>query len=95
MGGTGVNLTFTQQPVNTPAGTIITPPVVVKVTDSGGNPVSGVTIALSAQGGTGVLSEAAPVDTNASGLATFSTLSIDKTGTYTLHGYRRHPLQQQ
>ena len=84
VGGTGVTLAFTQQPGNTAAGTIIAPPVVVKVTDSGGNPVSGVTIALSAQGGTGVLSEAAPVDTNASGLATFSTLSIDKTGTYTL-----------
>ena len=84
VGGTGVNLAFTQQPGNTPAGTVIAPPVVVKVTDSGGNPVSGVTIALTAQGGTGVLSGAAPVDTNASGLATFSTLSIDKTGTYTL-----------
>ena len=59
-------------------------PVVVQVTDSGGNPVSGVTIALTAQGGPGVLSGAAPVATNASGLATFSTLSIDKTGTYTL-----------
>ncbi len=83
VGGTGVNLAFTQQPVNTPAGTVMAP-VVVKVTDSGGNPVSGVTIALTAQGGPGVLSGAAPVDTDASGLATFSTLSIDKTGTYAL-----------
>ena len=83
-GGTGVNLTFTQQPGNTAAGTVITPAVVVKVTDSGGNPVSGVTIALTAQGGVGVLSGATPVATDASGLATFSTLSIDKTGTYTL-----------
>ena len=74
----------TQQPGNTAAGTVIAPPVVVKVTDSGGNPVSGVTIALTAQGGAGVLSGAAPVATNASGLATFSTLSIDKTGTYAL-----------
>ena len=84
VGGTGVNLAFTQQPVNTPAGTVIAPPVVVKLTDSGGNPVSGVTIALTAQGGLGVLSGSAPVATDASGLATFSTLSIDKTGTYTL-----------
>ncbi len=83
-GGTGVNLTFTQQPVNTAAGTVIAPPVVVKVTDSGGNPVSGVTIALTAQGGAGVLSGAAPVATDGSGLATFPTLSIDRTGTYTL-----------
>src|SRR6185295_6833748 len=83
-GGTGVNLAFTQQPVNTPAGSVITPPVIVKVTDSGGNPVSGVTIALTAQGGSGVLSGAAPVATNASGLATFSNLSIDKTGIYAL-----------
>src|SRR6185295_11600607 len=82
-GGAGVNLAFTQQPVNTPAGTVMAP-VVVKVTDSGGNPVNGVTIALTAQGGSGVLSGAAPIATNASGLATFSTLSIDKTGTYSL-----------
>ena len=85
VGGTGVNLAFTQQPGNTAAGTVITPPVVVKVTDSGGNPVSGVTIALTAQGGPGVLSGAAPAATDATGLATFSTLSIDKAGTYTLH----------
>ena len=83
-GGTGVNLAFTQQPSSAAAGSVITPAVVVKVTDSGGNAVSGVTIALTAQGGLGVLSGAAPVVTDASGLATFSTLSIDKTGTYTL-----------
>ena len=63
---------------------VITPAVVVKVTDSGGNPVSGVTIALTAQGGPGVLSGAAPVATDASGLATFPTLSINKAGTYAL-----------
>ena len=83
LGGTGSNLVFTQQPVNTPAGATM-PPVVVKVTDNGGNPVSGVTIALSAQGGPGTLSGTLPVATNASGLATFSNLSIDKTGTYAL-----------
>jgi len=82
-GGTGVNLAFAQQPVSTPAGTVMSP-VAVRVTDSGGNPVSGVTIALRAQGGLGVLSGAAPIPTNASGLATFSNLSIDKTGTYAL-----------
>ncbi len=59
VGGTGVNLVFTEQPVNTPAGTVMAP-VAVRVTDSGGNPVSGVTIALTAQGGPGVLSGAAP-----------------------------------
>jgi len=58
--------------------------VVVRVTDSGGNPVSGVPIALTAQGGFGVLSGAPPTSTDAFGLATFSTLSIDKTGTYAL-----------
>ena len=59
LGGTGSNLVFTQQPVNTPAGATM-PPVVVKVTDNGGNPVSGVTIALSAQGGPGTLSGSTP-----------------------------------
>ena len=58
--------------------------MVVRVTDSGGNPVSGVTIALTAQGGAGILSGAAPVVTDASGLATFPNLSIDKAGTYAL-----------
>jgi adhesin/invasin len=81
--GVGSNLTFIQQPVNTPAGAII-PAVVVRVTDNGGNPISGVTIVLSAQGGPGVLSGALPVVTSASGLATFSNLSIDKVGTYAL-----------
>ncbi len=83
LGGTGSNLVFIQQPVNTPAGATM-PAVVVRVTDNGGNPVSGVTIALSAQGGPGALSGATPVATDASGLATFSNLSIDKTGAYAL-----------
>ena len=82
-GGTGVNLVFTQQPVNTPAGTMMAP-VSVRVTDSGGNPVSGVVITLTAQGGTGVLSGATPIATNGSGVATFTSLSIDKTGIYAL-----------
>jgi len=83
LGGASAGLVFTQQPVNTPAGAAM-PPVVARVTDSGGNPVSGVTIAISAQGGPGVLSGAVPVVTDSSGLATFSNLSIDKTGTYSL-----------
>jgi adhesin/invasin len=83
LGGSAANLVFTQQPVNTAAGAILAP-VQVRLTDNGGNPVSGVTIALSAQGGTGVLSGAAPITTDASGLVTFSNLSIDKAGTYAL-----------
>jgi adhesin/invasin len=82
--GVGANLAFTKQPSNTAAGAIIAPPVVIQVTDNGGNPISGVTIALSAQGGPGVLSGATPVVTDASGLATFSNLSVDKAGTYAL-----------
>jgi adhesin/invasin len=83
LGGAGVSLTFTQQPVNTAAGAIM-PAVVVHVTDTGGNPVSGVTIALTAQGGPGTLTGTSQVATDASGLATFSNLSINKTGTYAL-----------
>jgi len=82
--GVGANITFTQQPSNTAAGAIMAQPVVVRVTDNGGNPISGVTISLTAQGGPGVLSGAAPVVTNTFGLATFSNLSIDKVGTYAL-----------
>jgi adhesin/invasin len=83
LGGAGANLVFTAQPSNTAAGAVMAP-VTVRVTDNGGNAVSGVTVNLTAQGGSGVLSGATPVATNASGLATFSSLSIDKTGTYSL-----------
>jgi adhesin/invasin len=83
LGGATASLVFTQQPSNTPAGAIMSP-VTVRVTDTGGNPVQGETIALSAQGGSGVLSGATPTATDASGQATFTNLSIDKTGTYAL-----------
>ena len=89
-GGTGVTLVFTQQPVDTAAGTVIAPPVVVRVTDSGGNPVSGVTIALTAQGGPGVLSGNTPVATDASGLATFSESEHRQGGHVCAAGHRRH-----
>src|SRR5262249_48669764 len=82
--GAASNLVFTQQPMDATAGAIMAP-VVLKVTDSAGNPVSGEIVALTAQGGSGVLSGGTPgVTTDANGLATFSNLSIDKTGTYSL-----------
>jgi hypothetical protein len=52
----GFSLTFTQQPANTAAGALMAA-VMVKVTDNGGNPVSGVTISLTAQGGPGRYTE--------------------------------------
>jgi hypothetical protein len=81
-------LGFTAQPTNTVAGAVISPAVAVSARDAFGNTVpsftGSVTIAIGANpaGGTltGTLTMAA-----ASGVATFSTLSIDKSGTaYTL-----------
>jgi adhesin/invasin len=81
--GSAASLVFTQQPVNTTAGATMAS-VVLKVTDSANNPVSGVMVGLTAQGGSGVLSGGTAIATDMNGLATFSALSINKVGTYSL-----------
>jgi subtilase family serine protease len=78
-------LAFSQQPTNTTAGNIISPSVTVDVEDQFGNLVttnsSNITLALATGSETlnGTLTVAA-----ANGIAIFSTLSLDKTGTYSL-----------
>ena len=80
-------LVFSQQPTNTNAGQNITPAITVNVADQYGNVVttdsSSVTMAINSQPGGatlgGTLTAAA-----ANGVATFSNLSLNKTGTYTL-----------
>src|SRR5205807_2719 len=75
-------------PGNTVAGVSINPAVTVQVLDQFGNLVttdmSNVTVAIGTNAGGGTLSGTTTVAA-VGGIATFSTLSIDKTGTgYTL-----------
>jgi hypothetical protein len=84
-------LAFGQQPTNTVVGTTISPAVTVRVLDAYGNLVSGddtdvVTVALGAGSPAGVLSGTTSA-TVSGGVATFSNLSINSTGTgFTLAG---------
>src|SRR4029079_2785760 len=78
--GAATSLTFDQQPSNAVAGVAIAPAVRVKVTDALGNPVAAEPVSLSLTG-TGTLSGYAPTNTDAGGIATFSTLSVDLAGT--------------
>jgi hypothetical protein len=77
---------FTQQPTNTTAGAAISPAVTVAVQDANGNTVASdtSTVTLTLSGGTfaggGTTLSAAAVN----GVATFSNLVINATGSYTL-----------
>ena len=79
-------LTFAVQPTSAVAGVVISPAVTVRVEDAFGNLVttSGATVgvALTTPGGA-TLSGTASVAASG-GIATFSTLSVNKTGSYTL-----------
>ena len=79
------HVAFVQQPSNTSAGAVISPPVTVQVTDAGSNPVVGRLrhdpLCKAAPPTLGGLSAAS---TNASGVATFADLSITAAGTYRL-----------
>jgi adhesin/invasin len=81
--GPAAQISFTTQPSNTTAGAAISPAVVVKVTDAGGTPLNGAAVTLTLPGGV-TLHGTVTATTNASGLATFSGLSINTAGTYTL-----------
>ncbi len=86
--GPPAKLAFTVQPTNVVSAVAITPAVQVSIQDAQGNLVptatNAVTIAIGTNPGTGTLSGTATV-TASGGVATFSNLSIDKTGTgYTL-----------
>jgi len=86
--GAATKVVFTQVPVNTPAGSPISPAVKVAVTDAAGNTVTSatntITVAIGSNPGGGTLSGTASVGA-VNGVATFSGLSIDKSGNgYTL-----------
>src|SRR5205814_3454212 len=86
--GTATQLVFSVQPSTTTAATVITPAVEVTAQDAGGNTASGftgnITVAIGTNPSSGTLSGTKTVAAVA-GVATFSGLSIDKTGRgYTL-----------
>ncbi len=86
--GPAIALTFTVQPADTVAGVSITPAVKVGLLDQFGNPVTtgtnAVSIALGNNPGGGTLSGSTSA-TMVGGVATFSNLSLNKTGAgYTL-----------
>jgi hypothetical protein len=82
--GAAVRLAFTVQPTTTPVGVPITPAVAVSAQDGFGNLVPSfagvVTVTLGTNPAGGTLSGTASV-TAVNGVATFSTLSINKNGT--------------
>src|SRR5882672_5337780 len=85
--GTATQLAFTIQPSNTLAGAAISPAVQVTAFDPAGNLVPGftgdVTLSLAANPGGGTLGGMTTVAA-LNGVASFATLTLDKTGT----GYR-------
>lgn len=80
--GTVKQLAFTKQPTSTTAGTVITPAIKVQLRDSLGNNVSvgNVAITISLSSGTGTLSGTLTQLTGPTGAASFSDISIDKSG---------------
>jgi len=73
-------LTVEVQPSAAVAGVVITPPIQVMVVDTYGNVISGASVAVVLQTGTGVLSGTTPQSTNSTGIATFHNLSINLIG---------------
>jgi len=83
------HVSFVQQPTNTAAGSPITPALTVEIFDAFNNPetsdnADSVSMAIGTKAGGGTLTGTIP-QTVSGGIATFSDLSINKTGTgYTL-----------
>jgi polygalacturonase len=77
------SLAFVQQPSDTVAGQVITPNVTVQLVDRYGNnsPSNGITVYLFMTSGSGTLDGINTVDTDTTGLATLTDLTIDLTGT--------------
>jgi hypothetical protein len=86
--GPATRLAFSVQPSTTVAGATLSPAVQITVQDAGGNTVTtstaSITVAISTNPGSGTLSGTATLSA-VNGVATFSNLSINRTGTgYTL-----------
>ncbi len=84
--GAPKQIVFVQQPTAAVSHTVIAPAITVQLKDSLGNnsTASGITIGLSLSSGTGTLSGTTPRATDTTGLATFSGMSIDLTGSKNL-----------
>ena len=81
--GPGAALRFVQQPSNVTAGGTVTPAVTVQVADAQGNnvPVAGTPVSITLSTGAGTVTGTIPQLTDATGLATFSNLSVNIAGT--------------
>jgi hypothetical protein len=78
-------LAFAQQPSSTTAGQAISPPVTVDLEDAYGNMVSSNSSTVSVTLSSGAFAGGSSTSSAASGgVATFSALTIDKAGSYTL-----------
>jgi adhesin/invasin len=82
-------LSFIQQPTDTIAGQVITPPVTVQLQDSSGNAVQMAGVPVTVQSNSvlqrkGLFSGNPVQNTDANGLATFADLSIGQAGTFQL-----------
>ncbi len=78
---------FVQEPSNTTADAVISPPVTVQVRDRYDNnvPTAGVTVTMSLSSGTGTLTGTVSQTTDASGVATFNNLNISHHGRQGAH----------
>jgi parallel beta-helix repeat protein len=78
-------IVFRTRPVATPIGGYVTPPVEVLVEDDSGSPIAGATVTLSlASNPGGATLHGGTATTGSDGVATFSTLWLDRLG----NGYR-------
>lgn len=77
---------FAQQPSEVQKGAAISPAPTVTITGPDGSPVAGATVSMTLQqvAGSGTLSGDTSETTNASGVATFSSLSVSDGGEYAL-----------
>ncbi|MCA1800778.1 MAG: carboxypeptidase-like regulatory domain-containing protein, partial [Actinobacteria bacterium] len=82
--GDATAMSVSTQPSATTAGAAIAGPPAVAVVDAGGNPVSGLDVTVSEQGGYILDGGTTTVATDASGIATFSDLVIEAADTYAL-----------
>ncbi len=85
--GAASQLAFLQQPTNSVAGSPISPPVTVTVTDGFGNPVNSnvSTVSVAIHSGPGQFDNASTIQVPVSnGIASFGNLIFDVAGSYTL-----------